>query len=153
MVRQKIRKIKKGASIRTITNKYIKNFNLLKAFTSFITEQHDGSDHLRRLRESSFGLTPTLTTFRLWHASSHYTKLYHTTVFRSILHDGRAWRDPDSLSWLPHWTDVAMISEGITESKKRALPKPINIAYSLRPYQILTHILRALPNSLIQAVQ
>lgn len=70
----------------------------------------------------------------------HLIPLYHTTVFWSILYNERTLRDPGG-SWLLHWSDVVMITEGTTfMSKNRALPKPIN--YSIQswgPYQILTY--------------
>lgn len=54
----------------------------------------------------------------------HLTTLYHTTVFWSILYDGRTCGDAGGSSWLLPWSDVEMIPESTTsKSKKRGLTK------------------------------
>lgn len=85
----------------------------------------------------------------------HLNPLYRTTVFRSILCDGRTWRDPSGSFWVPHFSDLAVIPKGITLNPWRGpYQNPPVIACGLRalpnPH---IYIQRALPNSLTHTIQ
>ncbi len=70
--------------------------------------------HLAYFKTRTFRLQPT----------PHPIIPHYSLMELSCMMEG-AWRDPSSLSWLPHWSDVEMIPEEITfKSMKRALPKP-----------------------------